>query len=345
MKIGNFDFSQNKETYIVAELSANHNQDIKIALDTIKAAKEIGCNAVKIQTYTPDTMTIDCNQKDFLIKGTIWEGDRLYSLYQKAYTPWEWHKELFDFAKKIGITIFSTPFDKSSVDFLEKLNVPLYKIASFEITDIPLVKYVAKKNKPIILSTGIAEKEDIDLAVSTIQDEGNSEIILLQCTSSYPAPLDQANLNLITQLKNDYNLITGLSDHTLGYLCPVIAVTLGARLIEKHFILDKSIGGPDSSFSLDKNEFKLMIDKIRNTEKALGDVSYALTKKQLEGKYFSRSLYIVKDVKKGDIVTKENIRSIRPGFGLHPKYYDSVLNKRFTENLNKGTRLSLNLIK
>lgn len=345
MKIGNFDFSQNKETYIVAELSANHNQDIKIALDTIKAAKEIGCNAVKIQTYTPDTMTIDCNQKDFLIKGTIWEGDRLYSLYQKAYTPWEWHKELFDFAKKIGITIFSTPFDKSSVDFLEKLDVPSYKIASFEITDIPLVKYVAKKNKPIILSTGIAEKEDIDLAVSTILDEGNSEIILLQCTSSYPAPLDQANLNLITQLKNDYNLITGLSDHTLGYLCPVIAVTLGARLIEKHFILDKSIGGPDSSFSLDKNEFKLMIDKIRNTEKALGKASYALTNKQLEGKYFSRSLYIVKDVKKGDMVTKENIRSIRPGFGLHPKYYDSVLNKKFTEDLKKGTRLSLNLIK
>ncbi len=345
MKIGNFDFFQNKETYIVAELSANHNQDIKIALDTIKAAKEIGCNAVKIQTYTPDTMTIDCSQKDFLIKGTIWEGDRLYSLYQKAYTPWEWHKELFDFAKKIGITIFSTPFDKSSVDFLEKLDVPSYKIASFEITDIPLVKYVAKKNKPIILSTGIAEKEDIDLAVSTILDEGNSEIILLQCTSSYPTPLDQANLNLITQLKNDYNFISGLSDHTPGYLCPVIAVTLGARLIEKHFILDKSIGGPDSSFSLDKKEFKLMIDKIRNTEKALGKASYALTNKQLEGKYFSRSLYIVKDVKKGDMVTKENIRSIRPGFGLHPKYFDLVLNKKFIEDFKKGTRLSLNLIK
>ena len=344
MKIESFDFSKNRETYIVAELSANHNQDIKIAIETIKAAKEIGCNAVKIQTYTPDTITIDCDKKDFLIKGTIWEGDRLYSLYKKAYTPWEWHKELFDIAKKIGITLFSTPFDKSSVDFLEKLNTPAYKIASFEITDIPLIKYVAQKKKPIILSTGIAEKQDIDLAVSTILDQGNNEIILLQCTSSYPSPLDQVNLKLINQLKHDYNLVTGLSDHTLGHLCPIIAVSLGARFIEKHFILDKAIGGPDSSFSLDKNEFKLMIENIRNTEKALGKPSYTLTKKQIEGKYFSRSLYLIKDVKKGDLVTKENIKSIRPGFGLHPKYYEEVLNKNFKKDLNKGTRLSLNLI-
>ncbi|MBT7623402.1 MAG: pseudaminic acid synthase [Flavobacteriaceae bacterium] len=344
MKIESFDFSKNKETYIVAELSANHNQDFKTAIDTIKAAKEIGCNAVKIQTYTPDTITIDCNKKDFLIKGTIWGGDSLYSLYKKAYTPWEWHKELFDVAKKTGITLFSTPFDKSSVDFLEKLNTPAYKIASFEITDIPLIKYIAQKNKPIILSTGIAEKQDIDLAVSTILDQGNDKIILLQCTSSYPSPLDQANLKLIDQLKNDYNVVTGLSDHTLGHLCPVIAVSLGARFIEKHFILDKTLGGPDSSFSLDKNEFKIMIENIRNTEKALGEPSYSLTKKQIEGKYFSRSLYIVKDVKKGDLVTTENIKSIRPGYGLHPKHYDQVLNKNFTKDLDKGTRLSFKLI-
>ena len=344
MKIESFDFSKTRETYIVAELSANHNQDINIAIDTIKAAKEIGCNAVKLQTYNPDTMTIDSDKKDFKINGTIWDGNNLYSLYKTAYTPWEWHKELFDFAKKLGITIFSTPFDVSSVDFLEKLNVPVYKIASFEITDIPLIKYIASKNKPIILSTGIAEKKDIDLAVTTILNEGNKNIILLQCTSSYPSPIDQANLKLITQLKSDYNFTIGLSDHTLGYLCPVIAVSLGARFIEKHFILDKSIGGPDSSFSLDKNEFRLMIENIRNTEKALGEASYSLTKKQLEGKYFSRSLYVVKDVKKGELITKDNIRSIRPGYGLHPKYYQSILDKNFKKDLDRGTRLTLDLI-
>ena len=255
MKIANFDFNSN-ETFIVAELSANHNQEIDLAIKSIQAAKEIGVNAIKLQTYTPDTITIDSNKPDFLIKDTIWKGETLYDLYSKAFTPWEWHEKLFNVARDLGLIIFSSPFDKTSVDFLNNLNVPAYKIASFEIKDIGLIKYVSSFGKPVILSTGIAEKKDIDLAVKTIKEEGNNNIILLKCTSSYPAPINQANLRMIQKYKEDYNVITGLSDHTYGSLCPIIAVSLGAKFIEKHFILDKSLGGPDSSFSLDKKNLK-----------------------------------------------------------------------------------------
>lgn len=335
----NIDF---KDVFIVAELSANHGGDIKVAIETIRAAKRAGANAIKLQTYTPNTMTIDSESDDFIINnGSIWDGEKFYELYKKAYTPWEWHEELFEVAKNEGLICFSTPFDKTAVDFLEKLDNPIYKIASFEITDIPLIEYVAKTGKPIILSTGIATHQDIDLAVNTIRNQGNDQIILLKCTSSYPAPISEANLIMIRDFIKRYNVISGLSDHTEGIIAPIVATTLGAKLIEKHFILNKKIGGPDSSFSIDEKEFKIMVKSIRNAEKSIGQVNYQLTESQLKGRDFSRSLYIVKNVKKGDIVSMENIKSIRPGFGLHPKYLKQIIGKKFKFNLEKGTRLCL----
>ena len=270
-------------------------------------------------------MTIDCDKDDFIIKGTIWEGRKLYELYQEAYTPWEWHKELFDVAKGEGLVCFSSPFDKTAVDFLETLECPIYKIASFEITDIPLIKYVASKFKPIIMSTGIASLEDIELAIETCRRAGNNQISLLKCTSSYPAPIDEANMAMIPDFAKRFGVTVGLSDHTMGSTVPVVATALGAKIIEKHFILDRSIGGPDASFSMNEQEFKDMVKAVREAEKAVGQVTYELTDKQIKGRDFSRSLYVVKDIKKGEVITEEHVRSIRPGFGGHPKELKEIL--------------------
>ncbi|HTN20541.1 MAG TPA: pseudaminic acid synthase [Pelobium sp.] len=344
MKIGKQLIGDHSPVFIIAELSANHNGSIEIALETIKAAKRAGADCIKLQTYTADTITIDCKKEDFKIKGTIWEDKYLYDLYKDAYTPWEWHQELFKAAEKEGLICFSSPFDKTAVDFLENLNVPAYKIASFEITDIPLIEYVASKGKPIIISTGIAEIEDIELALDACKRMGNNDIALLKCTSSYPAPIEEANLVMIKDLAERFKVVSGLSDHTMGSTAPIVATILGAKIIEKHFILDRAIGGPDASFSINEQEFTEMVKAIREAEKAIGIVDYTLTEKQKKGKDFCRSLYIVKDIKAGEIITEENLRSIRPGFGLHPKHYNSLLGKTVNSNIEKGQPFSLNYL-
>ena len=312
--------------FIIAEISANHNHNKQIALDTIKAAKEAGADAVKIQTYTADTITLNCDSELFQIKqGTLWDGTTLYKLYQQAYTPWEWHKELFDYAKKIGIPLFSTPFDKTAVDFLEQLGNPIYKIASFEITDIPLISYTASKGKPMIISTGIATLTEIEEALEACKKVGNDDVTLLKCTSSYPAPLDEANLLTIPDMKARFGCKVGLSDHTMGDLCACTSVALGAQLVEKHFIIDRSIGGPDSAFSMEKDEFATMVKRIRETESCLGKVSYELSEKMKANRKFSRSLFACANIKKGEIFTEDNIRSVRPGDGCSPKYLPELL--------------------
>jgi len=340
-KIGKFDLSS-MSTYIIAELSANHNGSIEIAKETIKAAKEIGADAIKLQTYTADTLTLDCKKDDFMISGgTLWDGKSLYELYQEAYTPWEWHQELFDYAREIDIDIFSSPFDKSAVDFLEQFNPSAYKIASFEITDYELIRYTASKMQPIIISTGIATIDEIQDAVDICRDEGNTQIVLLKCTSAYPAPLEEANLKMIPSLAQTFEVVSGFSDHTLGSTAPITAVALGAKVIEKHFILDKSIGGADVGFSMDKQEFKEMVKSIRDTEKLLGKVSYQMTDKKKESRRFSRTLYVAKDIKKGEVLTEENIRSVRPGYGMHPKYLKDILGKVATKDYSFGNRFTL----
>ena len=345
MKIGNYLINEDSPVFIIAELSANHNQNKQIALDTIKAAKEAGADAIKLQTYTPDTLTIDCNNEYFQIdKGTLWDGKTLYELYQEAYTPWEWHKELFEAAENEGLICLSSPFDFSAVDLLESLNAPAYKIASFEIQDIPLIKYTASKGKPIILSTGIATAEDIELALSACREAGNEQIILLKCTSSYPAPIELANMKTMEDMKDRFNVIIGLSDHTMGNIVPIVSTSLGAKVIEKHFIIDKAIGGPDSAFSLDPTEFRSMVDAVREVEKALGSVTYELSEKVEKNRKFARSLGIVENMKMGETITEKNVRSIRPGYGLHPKYYESILGKKVNIDIKKGTPLELDFI-
>lgn len=345
MKIGTRLIGGNNPCFIIAELSANHNGNLAIAIETIRAAKKTGADAIKLQTYTPDTLTIDCDNEHFKIEGgTLWDGKTLHELYGEAYTPWEWHQKLFDVAKEEGLICFSSPFDFTAVDFLEKLNVPAYKIASFEIQDIPLISYTASKGKPIIISTGIAEEADIQLAVDTCRKAGNNDIILLKCTSSYPAPLELANLHTIPDLKQRFNVEVGFSDHTYGSLAPTVAVTLGAKVIEKHFILDKSVGGPDADFSLDVAEFTEMVSKVRDAEKLLGTVSYEISEKVKNNRKFARSLFVVENVKKGDVITKENIRSIRPGYGLHPKYYHEILGKTFLTDVERGQPLHISMI-
>ena len=325
--------------YIVAELSANHNHKIELAKESIDAAKNAGANAVKLQTYTADTLTINVNNEYFLIKDNLWEGRTLYDLYQEAFTPWQWHQELFDYARSLELDIFSTPFDKTATDFLETLNVPVYKIASFEIQDIPLIEYVASKGKPMIISTGIATLSDIEAAVNACRRVGNGQITLLKCTSSYPAPIDEANLLTIPNMRNTFGVNVGLSDHTMGVSVAIAAVALGAQAIEKHFILDRKIGGPDSAFSMEPKEFAFMVKSIREVEKAIGKVSYELSESVKKNKIFSRSLFIVNDVKSGDLLTEKNVRSIRPGNGLHPKYYNQILGKKFRNNFKIGTPL------
>ena len=328
--------------FVIAELSANHNGSLATAIETIRAAKRAGADAIKFQTYTADTLTLDCDESDFVIKGgTIWDGKKLHDLYKEAYTPWEWHAQLFEVAKEEGLVCFSSPFDKSAVDFLETLHCPIYKIASFEITDIPLIEYVAKQGKPIIISTGIASFEDIQLAVETCRKVGNDNITLLKCTSSYPAPVAEANLAMMQQLAIDFKVKIGLSDHTLGSTVPVIATALGAEVIEKHFILDRSIGGPDASFSMNEIEFTAMVKAIREAEVAVGTSSYELSPKQVAGKDFSRSLYVAEAINKGDIITEASIRSVRPGFSLHPKHLPEILGKTAKRNLKKGERITL----
>ena len=331
--------------FIVAELSANHNGSKDVALKTIRAAKRAGADAVKFQTYTADTITLDCQNEDFKIKeGTLWDGRYLYDLYQEAYTPWEWHRELYDVAKAEGLICFSSPFDKSAVDFLESLGNPIYKIASFEITDVDLIAYAARKGKPMVISTGIATEEDIRLAVDTCRSAGNNDITLLKCTSSYPAPIEEANLCMIADLANRFKVKVGLSDHTLGSIAGITAVSLGACMIEKHFILDRSIGGPDAFFSMNELEFSQMVKDIRTVESAIGQVNYEPTDKMKAGRAFSRSLYVAENMKKGEVITEINVRSVRPGYGLHPKYLPEILGKKVNRDIEKGTRFTLDYI-
>lgn len=344
-KIGEKEIGENKPTFIIAELSANHMNDFDIAVKTIEAMAEAGADAVKFQTFTPDTITIDCDNEYFQIKqGTVWDGQVLHELYEDAYMPWDWQPKLKKVAEDLGLIVFSSPFDKTSVDFLEDMNVLAYKIASFEITDIPLIEYVASKGKPIIISTGIASLEDIELAVKSCLDAGNDKIALLKCTSSYPAPMEEINLNTIPDIKDKFDVIVGLSDHTLGEEVSTAAVAVGADIIEKHFILDRNMGGPDCVFSMEPDEFKQMVDSIRNIEKALGTVSYELSDKMKANREFSRSLFVVTDMKKGDIITEDNVRSIRPGFGLHPKYLKEILGRKVNKDLKKGTPFKLSFI-
>jgi len=344
MEIAGVEINQDSAVFIIAELSANHNGSLETALHTIKAAARAGANAIKLQTYTADTITINSNKSDFVIAGTIWEGRNLYNLYQEAYTPWEWHAALFQAARDEGLVCFSSPFDKTAIDFLETLETPAYKIASFEITDIPLIEYAASKKKPMILSTGIATQEDIELALDACYRMSNREVALLKCTSSYPAPIEEANMIMIKDMAERYGVVTGLSDHTIGSTVPVVATCYGARIIEKHFIIDRSIGGPDASFSMNEAEFADMVKAVREAEKAIGIVDYNLTDKQIKGRDFSRSLYVVADMKEGDTITEQNVKSIRPGFGLHPKYYTEILGKRILSDMETGTRLELSLI-
>ena len=344
-KIGNKEIGKNKPAFIIAELSANHMNDFDIATETIKAMAEAGADAVKFQTFTPDTITIDCDNEYFQIKqGTVWDGQVLHELYEDAYMPWEWQPKLKKIAEDLGLIAFSSPFDKTSVDFLENMDVPAYKIASFEITYIPLIEYVASKDRPIIISTGIASFEDIELAIQTCLNAGNNQVALLKCTSSYPAPLDEINLNTIPDMIEKFDCVIGLSDHTLGGEVSTAAVTLGANIIEKHFILDRNMGGPDSDFSMEPHEFKQMVDSIRNVEKALGKVSYELSDKLKANREFSRSLFVVEDIKEGNIITEDNVRSIRPNFGIHPKYLKEILGKKVKKDLKKGTPFNLSFI-
>ncbi|WP_289422302.1 pseudaminic acid synthase [Thomasclavelia cocleata] len=324
-------------TYIIAEMSANHCGDIKLAKEIIKTAKEIGADAVKLQTYTADTMTIDCDRPEFKISDpkSLWYGETLYALYQKASTPWEWQKGLKEYAEnEIGIELFSTPFDDTAVDFLETINVQRYKIASFEAIDIPLIEYAAAKGKPMIISTGICSKEEIHEAVDTCKKAGNNDITLLKCTSSYPAPLESMNILTIPDMIKEFGVKVGLSDHSMNIEPVIAAVALGASVIEKHFTLDRALGGADAGFSLNTQEFKEMVQAVRNTEKVLGHIDYSVNK---NNRYLARSLYAVKDIKKGEPFTKDNIRSIRPSNGLHPRYYNKILGKTAKQDFSRGT--------
>ena len=344
IRINNRSIRPQRPTYIVAELSANHNQDFDQAVKIVEEAKRAGADAVKLQTYTPDTLTIDCNNEYFKIEGTIWEGRTLYDLYKEAYTPWEWQPKLKEIADSLNIELFSTPFDVTAVDFLEGMAVPAYKIASFEVVDIPLIRRVAKIGKPIIMSTGMATFDEIDEAVRTIREAGNNQIALLKCTSAYPSRPEDMNLLTIPHLAEAYGLPTGLSDHTLGTTVPIAAVALGACIIEKHLTLSRSIAGPDSAFSLEPHEFKEMVEAVRTTEKALGRVYCGASENEKQSRIFRRSLFVVKDMKKGERFTEQNVRSIRPGHGLHTRYLDVVLGKKARMNIDRGTPLSWDLI-
>ena len=345
IRIGKRIISESAPVFVVAELSANHNHDYGRAVELIHAAKEAGADAVKLQTYTADTITIDCDDDCFQIKeGTIWDGTTLYKLYSEAYTPWEWQPRLKEEAEKLGMECFSSPFDFTSVDFLEKMDVPAYKIASYEINDIPMIRKIAKLHKPIIFATGIAYPEDIERALTVCREEGNEDVILLKCVSAYPTPYEEVNLNIIPTLAKTYDCLTGLSDHTMGTVVSVGSIALGAKMIERHLTLRRADGGPDSAFSMEPEEFARMVEDIRIMEKALGSSEYQLTDTQKLEHGGSRSLFVVKDITPGEILTPENIRSIRPGNGLHTMYYEEVLGRKAKSFLKKGTPLSWELM-
>jgi pseudaminic acid synthase len=345
IKLGDKIIGEGEPALIVAELSANHLQDFNIAVKTITAMKEAGADAVKLQTYTADTITINVDSDLFRIKqNTLWDGQTLYELYKSAYTPWEWQPKLKQVAESLGLLFFSSPFDSSSVDFLENLGVQLYKVASFEITDIPLIEYIAKKHKPLIISTGIATLGDIDEAINACKKAGNNDIILLKCTSEYPTPLEEVNLKSIQSIARAFNTIVGLSDHTRGVSVAIAAIVLGVAMIEKHFILDRNLGGPDAEFSLEPQEFKYMVDSIREVEKALGNGDYIYTESMKRSRAFSRSLFAVKDIKAGESISNENVRSIRPGHGLHPRYLKELFGKKARRDIPSGSPLSWYLI-
>lgn len=332
--------------YIVAEISANHNQKFHQAVELIKAAKEAGTDAVKFQTYTPDTLTIKSDRPEFRIGGgTLWDGKTLYDLYAEAYTPWEWQPKLKEVAEELGLDFFSTAFDPTAVDFLEEIGVPVHKIASFEIVDIPLIEKMARTAKPLIISTGMATLGEIEEAVRAARNAGATQIALLKCTSAYPSPPEEMNLRTIPHLAESFGVPVGLSDHTLGIAVPVAAVALGACIVEKHFTLSRNIPGPDSTFSLEPHEFKTMVEAIRTAEKALGKVHYGVSEREARSRAFRRSLFVVKDMKAGEIFTEENIRSIRPGYGLHPRYLKDVLGRRATRDIPAGAPLSWDMVR
>jgi pseudaminic acid synthase len=335
---------ENRPPYIIAELSANHNGVLQKALDTISMAKKHGADAIKLQTYSADTMTIDCADEDFIIKGGLWDGYQLYELYKQAQTPFAWHKEMFDHARKIGITCFSTPFNESAVDLLEDLNVPAYKVASFEATDLPLVKYIAATKKPMIMSTGMANLQEIEEMVATAKDAGCEELVVLHCISSYPAPIDQSNLLTISDLKKRLGVQIGLSDHTVSNTASIVATSLGATLIEKHFILDRKDEGPDSSFSIMPDELEALCKETRDAFFSLGCPGYERKPAEEANVKFRRSVYFVQDLKAGDIITADSVRRIRPGYGLPPKYEVEILGKRVKKDVKIGTATSWDLI-
>lgn len=346
IKIGNIIIGENHKPFIIAEMSGNHNHSIDKAFEIIDEAAASGAHAVKLQTYTADTLTIDSSNDDFLIKDhkSLWKGRKLYELYQEAYTPWEWHKALFDRCKKLGMICFSTPFDDTSVDFLLDLGVDVFKIASFENNHLPLLKKVAKTGKPVIMSTGISSLADIELSVKTLKENGCKDLILLKCTSTYPANPENTNISTIPHMSELFDCHVGLSDHTLGIGVAVGSVSFGAKVIEKHFTIDRSQGGVDSAFSLEPSEFKMLVEESERAFLAIGKVTYGIMDAELKSKKFKRSIYIVKDLKKGDVITEENIRIIRPGLGLSPKYFDLLLGKRVKQNINRGTAFTFNLI-
>jgi len=332
-------------TYIIAEMSANHNQDFDQAVKIIEAAKESGADAIKLQTYTPDTMTINCDKDYFRIgKGTIWEGRKLYDLYQEAYTPWEWQPKLKQIANDLDLDLFSTPFDGTAVDFLEKMEVPVYKVASFENADLPLLRRIARTGKPVIMSTGMASLAELDESVRTLREAGNQQLALLKCTSAYPAPPEEMHVRTIPHLAEAFGVPTGLSDHTLGIEVPVAAVALGACIIEKHFTFSRDVPSPDSSFSLEPAEFKAMVDAVRNVEKALGEVHYGVEKRERHSRAFRRSLFVVRDMQAGETFTSENVRVIRPGDGMHTRYLDEVLGRCAVRAIKRGTPLTWDLV-
>jgi pseudaminic acid synthase len=341
VEINKHKIGSNFPVYIVAELSANHRQRLDEAIELIRAAKEAGADAVKLQTYTPDTLTIPSDAPEFQVtSGTPWDGKTLYDLYSEAYMPWEWQPRLKKVADDLGIDLFSTPFDKTAVDFLEKMGVPAYKVASFEIVDIPLIDYIASKGKPVIISTGMATLAEIDEAVQAARGAGASQIALLKCTSVYPAPSEEMNLRTIPDLAKKFRVPVGLSDHTMEIAVPVAAVALGACIVEKHFTLSRSVPSPDSAFSVEPQEFKAMVEAIRTAEKALGEVNYEVGEQEAKSRVFRRSLFVVKDMKRGEVFTEKNVRSIRPGYGVHPRYLKDVLSQRAARDIQRGTPLS-----
>ncbi|EMN01256.1 pseudaminic acid synthase [Leptospira noguchii str. 1993005606] len=331
--------------FIIAELSANHGGKIETAIESIHKIKSTGADAVKVQTFKPEGTTIDCDNDYFRIKsGTQWDNRNLFELYSEAYMPWEWQPKLKKVAKDLGLIFFSSVTSQESTDFMESIGCPVYKIASFEITDIPLIKYVASKGKPVILSKGIATLSDLDDAVKACREVGNNQIAVLQCTSAYPSPIEESNLKTISNIEETFSVISGLSDHTLGIISPIVAVSLGAKIIEKHFISDKSIGGPDSSFSLNTEEFSEMVRTIRVAEKTIGKVSYELSEKTIKSRDFARSLFVITDIKKGDEFSNTNVKAIRPGYGLHPKFLQEVIGKKASRDIERGTPVQWNLL-